>query len=79
MLKIHRACIILGYISISRRALIAVFTPKPLRNNYGQDKSFRPISLISFLLKAMERLVEKYTHDGILMTCPLHFHQRGCL
>jgi len=35
-----------------------VFIPKPGRNCYCGPRDFRPISLTSFLLKTMERLVD---------------------
>lgn len=36
-----------------------VLTPKPSRTSYTRPRDFRPISLISFLLKSMERPVDR--------------------
>ena len=35
-----------------------VFIPKPLKDDYGEAGSFRPISLTQFLFKAMEHIIE---------------------
>ena len=52
-----------------------MFIPKHGRNSYGGPKDFRPISLTSFLLKTMERLVVRFLRDEILTTKPLHPNQ----
>ena len=38
--------------------VIGFFIPKPLKKDYGEAGSFRPISLTQFLFKTMERVVE---------------------
>jgi hypothetical protein len=53
------------------RQVKVVFIPKPGRNSYCGLRDFRPISLTSFLLKTMERLVE------ILALRPLHPNQHA--
>lgn len=40
-----------------------VFIPKPGKSDYTIPKSFRPISLTSFLVKGLERLVERHLRD----------------
>ena len=40
-----------------------MFIPKPGRNAYRGPRDYRPISLTSFLLKTMERLVDRYLRD----------------
>nr|XP_034192180.1 uncharacterized protein LOC117609677 [Osmia lignaria] len=42
------------------------------RDNYDLAKSCRPISLSSFLLKTLERLVDRYIRDEVLASKPLH-------
>jgi hypothetical protein len=39
--------------------------PKPGRDLYELAESFRPISLTSFYLKTMERLVDSYIRAGL--------------
>jgi len=49
-----------GYIPALWRQVKVVFIPKPGRSSYCGSRDFRPISLTSFLLKTMERLVERF-------------------
>lgn len=37
-----------------------IYLPKPGKSNYRNAKSFRPISLTSFLLKSVEKLINQY-------------------
>jgi hypothetical protein len=57
-----------------------IFIPKPGRTSYELTKLFRPISLTSFLLKTMERLVDQSIRIGPLKRFPLersqHAYQR---
>jgi hypothetical protein len=49
----------LGYIPLPWTAVRVIFIPKPGHNNtYVQDKSFHPISLTSYLLETLGRLVD---------------------
>jgi hypothetical protein len=52
-----------------------VFIPKPGQNSYAEAKAFRPISLSSFLLKVMEKLLEKHLREICLIERPLHLNQ----
>jgi hypothetical protein len=52
-----------------------VFIPKPGRNTYSGPKDYRPISLTLFLLKTMERLVDRHLRDETLVLSPLHPNQ----
>ena len=52
-----------GYIPIEFRKSKVVFIPKPLKKDYGEAGSFRPISLTQFLFKAMERIIEWYLRE----------------
>ena len=58
-----------------------MFIRKPGRNSYGGPKEFRPMSLSSFLLKTMERLVDRFLRDVIFGFKPLlpnqHAYQAG--
>jgi hypothetical protein len=54
-----------------------VFIPKPGRNTYCGPKDYRPISLTSFLLKIMDRLVDRYLRDETLVSSPLHPNQHA--
>ena len=72
---IFRACIALGYIPVAWREVRVVFIPKPGRSNYTEAKAYRPISLSSFVLKTLEKIVDKYIRDEALCIAPLHRNQ----
>jgi hypothetical protein len=54
-----------------------VFIPKPGRNSYCGPKDFRPINLTSFLLKTLERLMDRFLMDETLASQPLHPNQHA--
>ena len=54
-----------------------MFIPKPGRSSYCEPRDFRPIRLTSFLLKTMERLVDKFLRDEIMVLQPLHPNQHA--
>ena len=47
------------------------------RSSYCGPKDFRPISLTLFLLKTLERLVDRFLRDEVLVFKPLHPNQRA--
>jgi len=51
--------------------------PKPGRSDYSHAKAFRPISLTSFLLKTLERLIDRYIRDSVLLVHPLQKNQHA--
>jgi transcription initiation factor TFIIIB Brf1 subunit/transcription initiation factor TFIIB len=55
--------------------------PKPGKLDYTEAKAYRPISLSSFLLKTMEKLVDRHIRENALRIYPLHrnrhAYQRG--
>jgi hypothetical protein len=74
LLMLLRASLVLGYIPVSWRHIRVVFIPKsgkPL----SQVKSLRPISLMSFILKTLEKLLDKHIRDGVLVEKPLRQNQ----
>jgi hypothetical protein len=75
--RIFRACLAMGYVPLSWRQVKVVFIPKPGKSSYSGPKDFRPISLTSFLLKTMERLVDRYIRDEIMVLRPLHPNQHS--
>jgi hypothetical protein len=69
-----RASLALGYIPMSRRHVRVVFIPKPGKL-LSQAKSLRPISRMSFILKILEKLLNRYIRGGILVEKALHRYQ----
>jgi len=54
---IYKGCLKLAYTPTSWRKMKAIFLPKPGKENYDEVKSYRPITLSSFLLKGLERIM----------------------
>jgi hypothetical protein len=52
-----------------------MFIPKPGRKSYREPRDFRPITLTLFLLKTMDRLVDRFLRDEVLALRPLHPNQ----
>jgi len=53
------------------------YLPKPGKDDY-KAKAFRPISLTSFLLKGLEKVVDRYLlRDGPLLDLPIHPRQHA--
>jgi hypothetical protein len=77
LVRIFRACLVTGYIPAIWRQVQVVFIPKPGRNTYSGPRDYRPISLTSFLLKTMERLVDRYLRDEARALVPLHLNQHA--
>jgi Reverse transcriptase (RNA-dependent DNA polymerase). len=75
LIHVFRASIALGYIPLAWRSTNVAFIPKPGRPSYAQAKAYRPISLTSFLLKTLERIVDRHIRDGVLRANPLHRYQ----
>ncbi len=75
IVELFLASIHLQHIPISWRGVRVVFIPKLGQESYMLAKSFRPISLTSFLLKTLEKLIDRYLRDGALKRSPLHIRQ----
>lgn len=74
---LFRASLILGYIPISWRGALVTFIPKIGKDNYGLPKSYRPISLMSFILKLLEKLIDKKIRNVDLADNPLSPNQHA--
>jgi hypothetical protein len=67
----------MGYVPATGRQFKVVFISKPGKNSYTGPRDFRSISLTSFLLKTMGRLVDRYVRDGVLVVKPLNPNQHA--
>ena len=74
LVHIFRASIALGYIPSIWISSRVTFIPKPGKLNYAVAKAFRPISLTSFLLKGLEKLVDRYLRKSAV---PIHPRQHA--
>jgi hypothetical protein len=77
LVRIFRAYLSTGYVPAIWRQVKVVFIPKSGRNSYSRPIDYRPFSLTSFLLKTVERLVDKYLRDKALARVPLHSNQHA--
>ena len=75
--KIYRACIAFGHVPTAWRHTKVIFIPKIGKDNYYEAKSFRPISLTSFLLKAIEKLIDRHIREVVLASMPLSISQHA--
>jgi len=66
-----RDSLAIGYIPMSWRHIRVVFI-------LSQAKSLRPIILMSFILKTLEKLIDTHIKDGVLVERPLHQNQFAC-
>ena len=73
---IYKACIALAHTPQVWRETKVIFLPKPGKDSYDVPKSYRPISLSNFLLKALERLAV-WKMDKDLESNPIHHKQHG--
>ncbi|KAL7735175.1 hypothetical protein ACLKA6_014891 [Drosophila palustris] len=69
--KIMISSLALGYIPNAWRRARVVFIPKAGKKDITSPKSFRPISLTSFLLKTLEKLVDHKIRSTLLVQSPL--------
>lgn len=75
--SIFKSSLAMGYIPKSWEKFRVVFIPKPGKTTHSVAKDFRPISLTSFLLKALERLLDFYIRGDVLKKFPLHVKQHA--
>jgi ribonuclease HI len=59
-----QGCLLYGVIPDTWRKAKVVFIPKPGKDDYQEPKNFRPVSLTSFLLKTMEKVMDMYLEEG---------------
>lgn len=75
--SVFKSSIALGHIPKLWEKVRVAFIPKPGKASHCEAKDFRPISLTSFLLKALERLLDFYIRDEVLKKFPLHANQHA--
>jgi hypothetical protein len=77
LLLLLRAILALGYIPMSWRHTRVVFIPKPGKS-LTQAKSLHPISLMSFILKILEKRIDRHIRGGVLAVKLLQQNQYAC-
>lgn len=74
---IYRASLRFGYIPKAWQKVKITFIPKPGKEDYTSPKSFRPISLTSFLLKGMEKIIDRRVREKLSDTNTLLENQHA--
>lgn len=69
LIAIFRASINLGYIPRCFRLVRVAFIPKAGKGDYTSAKSYRPISLSSFILKTLEKIIDNHIFHGSIRRC----------
>lgn len=77
LIRIFRAILAFRYIPNKWKEVKVVFIPKTGKKMGCDPKSYRPISLTSFILKTMEKLIDLHVRQGILKNKPLHKNQHA--
>jgi len=77
LIRILRARMATGYVPALWCQAKVVFIPTPGRISYCGPRDFRTISFKWFLLKTMERMVEKFLRGEILALLLLHPNQHA--
>ncbi|XP_051172235.1 uncharacterized protein LOC127288673 [Leptopilina boulardi] len=77
LVKIMRTSIALGYTPEAWKMTRVVFIPKAGRASNTAAKDFRPISLTSFILKRLEKLIDTFIRQECLINQPLHSGQHA--
>ena len=76
LLFLYKTALLLEFTPTAWKGSRVVFIPKPGKDNYKKVKSWRPISLTNYMVKALERLCGWHM-DEALKTYPLHDNQHG--
>ncbi len=77
LIELIRASSLLGYVPLRWRESKAVFIPKPGKSDYSQVRSFQPISLSSFIMKALERVWAWRLEESARPYSLQSFHNEG--
>lgn len=74
--RLFRASVAFGYVPHNWKMARVVFIPKPGKNPLD-PKAYRPITLSSFILKALEKLMGLHVQQNFLKERPLHINQHA--
>ena len=77
LMMLFRWSYTLEHVPFNWRQVRVIFIPKTGRRDLEQPKAFRPISLMSVILKSMERLVAAHIRSTALYDHPIHKAQHA--
>lgn len=75
--EIFKSSLLLSYIPLPWRDVRVIFIPKAGHSDYTQTKSMRPISLSSFLLKCLERILDWFIRGKVILNPHQHAYRKG--
>ncbi len=75
--EIYRASIGLGYIPKAWADSKVIFIPKQGKKDYTEAKAFRPITLMNFMFKSLEKLMLWRIREETLVNSPMSKFQHG--
>ena len=75
--NLYNACLVLQYTPKSLRLSKLIFIPKPNKHDYSLVSSWRPITLTSFIFKALERIVLWHIEKYVLINNPISSRQHA--
>ena len=73
--EIFRASLTFGHIPELWRTARVAFLPKPGKSTYNSPSAFRPICMVSFMLKVLEKLIYWFLEERYLEGNPIHRNQ----
>jgi hypothetical protein len=73
----QHAIIELGYVPTRWRTSDVIFIDKPSKTDFEKPRSFRPISLMSFVYKTLEKVVAMELEQNVFKENPMHEDQFG--
>jgi ribonuclease HI len=74
---LFKACMEIEYVPNQWRESKAIFIPKADKEDYSNARSWRPISLMSFVFKTLERLILWHLEETVLTTQGMHKDQHA--
>jgi hypothetical protein len=77
LIKIYKATVLVAYTPLIWRESKVIFIPKPGKAAYNTPKAFRPISLMPFIFKTLEKTIATHINDAALTANPLDDSQFG--
>ena len=77
LMRLYKASTLLEYIPSRWLEIKVVFIPKPGKKNYSEPRAYRPISLMNFMFKIIEKIRLWDVEELVLQKNPLHKAQYG--
>ena len=77
LVRLFKVSYLLGYVPTLWREAKTIFIPKPGKKDYSEPRAFRPITLSSFMIKIMERIILWHLNEVYFKESPLSDDQHA--